>query len=66
MIERFLERNIKKRLGDSKAIVITGPRQTGKSTLLQQCQPTFKQPVAWWNGDDDCFAVAQSFFNIPF
>ena len=52
MIERFLERSIKKRLGDSKAIIITGPRQTGKSTLLQQCQPTFKQPVAWWNGDE--------------
>ncbi len=52
MIERFLGRNIKKRLGDSKAIIITGPRQTGKSTLLQQCQATFKQPVAWWNGDE--------------
>lgn len=52
MIERFLERIIKKRLGDSKAIIITGPRQTGKSTLLQQCQATFKQPVAWWNGDE--------------
>ena len=52
MIERFLEKNIKKRLGDSKAIIITGPRQTGKSTLLQQCQSTFKQPLAWWNGDE--------------
>ena len=52
MIERFLAKNLKKKLGDTKAIIITGPRQIGKSTLLQQCQAKFKQPVAWWNGDE--------------
>jgi hypothetical protein len=52
MIDRFLEKIIKKKLTDSKAIIITGPRQIGKSTLLQQCQTKFKQPVAWWNGDE--------------
>ena len=52
MIDRFLEKIIKKKLTDLKAIIITGPRQIGKSTLLQQCQTKFKQPVAWWNGDE--------------
>ena len=52
MIERLLEKNIKKKLGDAKAIIITGPRQIGKSTLLQQCKSKFKQPIAWWNGDE--------------
>ena len=52
MIERFLEKNIEKKLGDAKALIITGPRQIGKSTLLQQCQAAFRQPVAWWNGDE--------------
>jgi hypothetical protein len=52
MTDRFLEKIIKKKLTDSKAIIITGPRQIGKSTLLQQCQTKFKQPVAWWNGDE--------------
>ena len=35
MISRFLENIIKKKLGDSKAIIIIGPRQSGKSTLLR-------------------------------
>ena len=58
MIDRFLEKIIKKKLTDSKAIIITGPRQIGKSTLLQQCQAKFKQPVAWWNGDETDSAKA--------
>jgi predicted AAA+ superfamily ATPase len=34
MIERIIEQQIEKRLKDKKAIVILGPRQVGKSTLL--------------------------------
>jgi len=52
MIERFLGKIIKKKLLDAKAIIITGPRQIGKSTLLQQFKAKCKQPVAWWNGDE--------------
>lgn len=37
MIERTLTSVIEKRLNKGKAIVLLGPRQVGKTTLLQQC-----------------------------
>lgn len=52
MIERDIEHAIVKKLKDSKAIILLGPRQAGKSTLLQLVQKKFQQPVAWWNGDE--------------
>jgi hypothetical protein len=52
MIKRGLETVITKKLKDNKAIILLGPRQAGKSTLLQLMQPQLKQPVAWWNGDE--------------
>jgi predicted AAA+ superfamily ATPase len=36
MIQRALERIIKKRINSGKAIVLLGPRQTGKTTLLEK------------------------------
>ncbi|MGB3155787.1 MAG: ATP-binding protein [Chitinophagaceae bacterium] len=52
MIKRAVEDIISNRLTDNKAIILLGPRQAGKSTLLQLMQPRLKQPVAWWNGDE--------------
>jgi hypothetical protein len=52
MIKRGLETVITKKLKDNKAIILLGPRQAGKSTLLQLMLPQLKQPVAWWNGDE--------------
>ncbi len=52
MINRSLESNIADNLKDNKAIILLGPRQTGKSTLLQLMQAQLKQPIAWWNGDE--------------
>lgn len=52
MIERSIEHIITKKLKDNKAIIVLGPRQAGKSTLLQSIQKKFSQPVAWWNGDE--------------
>jgi hypothetical protein len=52
MIKRAVEDIIIKRLKDKKAIILIGPRQAGKSTLLQLMQAQLKQPVAWWNGDE--------------
>jgi predicted AAA+ superfamily ATPase len=52
MIKRGIEISISKRLKDNKAIILLGPRQAGKSTLLQQMQPQLRQPIAWWNGDE--------------
>jgi uncharacterized protein len=52
MIKRSLEAAISSNLKDNKAIILLGPRQTGKSTLLQLMQTQLKQPIAWWNGDE--------------
>ena len=52
MIKRGLEESITKKLKDNKSIILLGPRQAGKSTLLQLLQSQFKQPIAWWNGDE--------------
>lgn len=52
MINRLLNNVITKKLPDKKVIIIIGPRQSGKSTLLQQVQEKCKPPVAWWNGDE--------------
>jgi len=49
-IPRTLEKTILQKLSDNKAIVVFGPRQTGKSTLLKQL---FKgdDNVLWLYGD---------------
>lgn len=52
MIKRGLEESIATKLKDNKAIILLGPRQAGKSTLLHLLQPQLKQPIAWWNGDE--------------
>lgn len=51
MIQRIIEKNITKRLIDSKAIIVLGPRQTGKTTLLHQLFDN-RTDVLWWNGDE--------------
>lgn len=52
MIYRILSKNIKDRLVDEKAIILLGPRQVGKSTLLQQIHSHFENPVLLWSGDE--------------
>lgn len=52
MIKRSLEKAIAAKLKDNKAIILLGPRQAGKSTLLQLMQAQLKHPIAWWNGDE--------------
>lgn len=52
MISRQIASSIQEKLTDDKAIILLGPRQTGKSTLLKQLTPLFKTPVLWMNGDD--------------
>jgi hypothetical protein len=50
MIERLVEQQLRKKLQDSKAIVLLGPRQVGKTTILQAM---FSSPeTLWLNGDD--------------
>jgi predicted AAA+ superfamily ATPase len=52
MINRAIENIVVKKLTDKKAIILLGPRQSGKSTLLEMLSPQLKQPVLWWNGDE--------------
>jgi uncharacterized protein len=50
MIERLLKKQLKKKLKDNKAIILLGPRQVGKTTLLHQLVDADK--ALWLNGDD--------------
>lgn len=51
MINRKLTDQITARLGQGKAIILTGPRQTGKTTLLKSIFKNVNN-VLWLNGDD--------------
>jgi predicted AAA+ superfamily ATPase len=51
MIKRILEQRIRDRLFTGKAIILMGPRQTGKTTLLHTIFGD-EAGVQWLNGDD--------------
>lgn len=51
MIKRELESKIRDKIGKGKAIVIYGPRQVGKTTLLHMIFDEM-DGVLWLNGDD--------------
>lgn len=51
MITRQLQKNIEKRMKDSKALILLGPRQVGKTTLLETFTKE-KSDVLKWNGDE--------------
>jgi len=52
MIDRDIAPSVNSRLADEKAIILLGPRQVGKSTLLKQLAPALRQKVVEWSGDD--------------
>jgi predicted AAA+ superfamily ATPase len=52
MITRHLQTLIQKRLTDKKVIIILGPRQAGKTTLLRQITAENDLNALWWNGDE--------------
>ena len=52
MIQRELESLILERLFQKKAIVVIGPRQVGKTTLLQKIVGGSQEKTLWLNGDD--------------
>ncbi len=51
MIFRFLTTSIRNRLNTGKAIILLGPRQCGKTTLLKSIFEKGEE-VLWLNGDD--------------
>jgi len=51
MFQRSLLKIIKEKLFDGKVIVLMGPRQVGKTTLLKELSKETEQTL-WLNGDD--------------
>jgi uncharacterized protein len=52
MISRLIYPNLTSKLADRKALIILGPRQVGKTSLLHQIEPELAKPILWLNGDD--------------
>lgn len=52
MIYRYLQKEIKSRLFKGKAVLIFGPRQSGKSTLVESLLKEVNQPFLYLNGDE--------------
>ena len=61
MVKRIIEKIIKKRFFKGKAILVFGPRQVGKTTLLKSLTAS-KSNVQWYNADEmevqELFALA--------
>lgn len=52
MIPRTQEQNIRHWLGKGKAIIVTGPRQVGKTTLVRKITQSLDRKTLWLTGDD--------------
>jgi uncharacterized protein len=52
MISRIQEENIRAWLNQGKAILLLGPRQVGKTTLIEQITVPLQQEALWLTGDD--------------
>ena len=52
MIVRLLQQEIEKRLFKGKAILLFGPRQSGKSTLIDRLLKETGQEWLYLNGDE--------------
>lgn len=52
MITRDLLETLKTQLFKGKAIILLGPRQAGKTTLINELKNTLDQNVLWLNGDE--------------
>jgi uncharacterized protein len=52
MILRQLKEIIESRIGKGKAIILLGPRQVGKTTLIKTIFPPNTSGIKWFNGDD--------------
>lgn len=52
MIQRTLQENIEKRLFRGRAILLTGPRRSGKTTLIKKIIEASRREVLFFDGDD--------------
>lgn len=62
MISRSIEQQISGRFFSGKAIIITGPRQSGKTTLVMKLLAPYHEECLIINGDDP---VSERMFNRP-
>lgn len=62
MINRTIEPEIAKRFFSKKAIIVTGPRQAGKTTLVLKLIEPYKEETLIVNGDDP---VTEQLFGRP-
>jgi predicted AAA+ superfamily ATPase len=52
MIDRIIEKQIADKFFKGKAILIFGPRQVGKTTLVKKIVSAQNQPFKWFSGDE--------------
>ncbi len=52
MIDRALEKTILQKLDKGKVLLITGPRQVGKTTLARRVSTYYGTDFLWMNGDE--------------
>jgi predicted AAA+ superfamily ATPase len=52
LVNRTLKAQIKECFFKNKAIIIFGPRQVGKTTLVEDLLKDFKEPIIRFNGDE--------------
>ena len=52
MIARTIQNSIKEKLFKGKAILLMGPRQVGKTTLLREIVRPYQDNTIWLSGDD--------------
>ncbi len=62
MISRSIEQQIAGKFFSGKAIIITGPRQSGKTTLVMKLLESYRDECLIINGDDP---VSERMFNRP-
>ena len=68
MIKRTLEKVLKNKVDYKKAIVVLGPRQVGKTTLITEIASNLAKDYLYVNGDDPSIRLAwnnpsQAFIN---
>jgi uncharacterized protein len=61
MIERTLLQKLEKRVDYKKALILLGPRQTGKTTLSKALAARLQQPFEYFNGDS---AITRSLWTM--
>ena len=52
MVERLLLDRLMSRMGDRKVLILYGPRQAGKTTVLRMLAEKLQGKIKWWNGDE--------------